>query len=59
MDIKIRIEATADHRKVFDIVEQAFRTEEFSDHKEQFLVERLRTSCAFIPELSLVAEVNS
>lgn len=29
---------------------------EHSDHQEQFLVERLRKSDAFIPELSLVAE---
>ena len=27
-----------------------------SDHKEQFLVQRLRKSDAFIPELSLIAE---
>lgn len=30
-----------------------------SDHKEQFLVERLRKSSAFIPELSLVAEIGN
>ncbi|MEM0991954.1 MAG: N-acetyltransferase [Bacteroidota bacterium] len=29
-----------------------------SDHKEQFLVERLRKSSAFISELSMVAEVG-
>lgn len=29
---------------------------EHSDHQEQFLVEKLRESAAFIPELSLVAE---
>ena len=56
--MNIRIEAVADHPKVFSIIEQAFLTEEFSDHKEQFLVERLRLSGSFIPELSLVAEVN-
>ena len=56
--MNIRIEAVADNPKVFSIIEQAFLTEEFSDHKEQFLVERLRLSGSFIPELSLVAEVN-
>lgn len=29
-----------------------------SDHKEQFLVERLRKSRTFVPELSIVAEVG-
>ena len=59
MDIKIRTEAVADHPKVFSIIEQAFFTEELSDHKEQFLVERLRVSSSFISELSLVAEVDA
>ena len=58
MNINIRTEVVADHLKVFSIIEQAFRTEEFSDHREQFLVERLRASGSFIPELSLVAEVD-
>ena len=58
MDIKIRKEAVTDHLKVFSIIEQAFITEELSDHREQFLVERLRLSGSFIPELSLVAEVD-
>ena len=32
---------------------------EFSDHREQYLVERLRNSDTFIPELSLVAEIDN
>lgn len=56
MNIKIRQEKTSDHKSVFDLIEKAFKNEEFSDHQEQFLVERLRKSTAFIPELSLVAE---
>lgn len=30
-----------------------------SDHQEQHLVERLRKSEAFIPELSIIAEINN
>ncbi|WP_299990464.1 N-acetyltransferase [uncultured Pontibacter sp.] len=55
MPIQIRQEQPADYPAVFALVEQAFRELEISDHNEQFLVERLRQSDAFIPELSLVA----
>lgn len=58
MDIKIRAEIQKDYNDVFDVIEQAFKTEKFSDKQEQFLVQRLRNSTAFIPELSLVAEIN-
>lgn len=54
----IRQENNNDYKEVFSVIEKAFKEEEFTDHKEQFLVERLRTSKAFIPELSIVAEVN-
>ncbi|MCB9314804.1 MAG: N-acetyltransferase [Lewinellaceae bacterium] len=56
MGITIREENSADHVAVFQVVEEAFKTMEFSDHSEQFLVERLRKSPAFVPGLSLVAE---
>lgn len=59
MEISIRQEETGDYPAVFKVIEQAFEKEELSDHKEQFLVERLRKSPAFIPELSLVAETGS
>ncbi len=58
MEINIRQETSADYPIVFDLIEQAFRDEILSDKKEQFLVERLRKSEGFIPELSLVAEAN-
>lgn len=54
--LTIRQEEEKDYRKVFALTEEAFRTMEHSDHQEHFLVERLRKSDAFIPELSLVAE---
>ena len=58
MQIHIRTEREKDHQDVFQLVEKAFAQEEYSDHKEQYLVERLRKSDAFIPALSLVAELD-
>lgn len=56
MEIKLRQENIEDFEQVFNIIEEAFKTEPFSDFTEQYLVERLRKSGAFIPELSIVAE---
>ncbi|MBW1656526.1 GNAT family N-acetyltransferase [Flavobacterium quisquiliarum] len=58
MEIKLRQENINDFESVFQLIEKAFEKEEYSDHKEQFLVERLRESDAFIPELSIVAELE-
>jgi len=54
--ITIRKEEEKDYKQVFELTEEAFREMVHSDHQEQFLVEKLRRSEAFIPELSLVAE---
>ena len=59
MEITIRQESPNDFNEVFSLIEKAFRTEQLSDHSEQFLVERLRKSSAFIPELSIVAEIGN
>ena len=59
MEIKLRKESKNDFESVFKLIEKAFQKEEHSDHKEQFLVERLRKSPAFIPELAIVAEVDN
>lgn len=56
--MNIRQETNKDHQEVFKVIEQAFMNEAFTDHQEQFLVERLRKSEAFIPELSMVAELD-
>lgn len=58
MNILIRQETTADHPAITQIIKSAFKTEPFSDQTEHLLVARLRKSEAFIPELSLVAELN-
>jgi predicted N-acetyltransferase YhbS len=52
----IRQENPQDHQAVFELIQNAFANEIHSDHQEEFLVERLRKSEAFVPELSLVAE---
>lgn len=59
MKVRIRTEEKEDYKAVFELIQNAFENEEFSDHREQYLVGRLRNSDAFIPELSLVAEVDN
>ena len=56
-DIKIRQERENDFSAVFNLITEAFRTEQTIDPDEPFLVDRLRKSNAFIPQLSLVAEL--
>lgn len=59
MNVKIRMEVEQDFPIVFKVIKNAFENVEYSDHNEQHLVERLRSSEAFVPELSLVAEIES
>lgn len=58
MSIIIRKETTEDVNEVDHVVKKAFENAEHSDHDEHHLVNRLRKSSKFIPELSLVAEYN-
>ena len=51
----IRAEAEADYPAVYRLVREAFAHAEHADGTEQDLVERLRRSESFIPQLSLVA----
>ena len=55
--LRVRQETEEDYLAVFELVEGAFLSAPHSDHTEHFLVERLRKSSGFIPELSLVAEI--
>ncbi|WP_107839378.1 GNAT family N-acetyltransferase [Metasolibacillus meyeri] len=55
MNFSIRQERPTDYEITEDVIRQAFLDEDMSDQKEHFLVQRIRQSSAFIPELSLVA----
>ncbi|MFT3903669.1 MAG: N-acetyltransferase [Niabella sp.] len=56
--MNIRQESKEDLKDIFNLIKKAFEHEPLSDHKEQFLVERLRMSENFVPELSLVVETE-
>lgn len=54
----IRQEVQKDHEEIYKLILEAFGTAEHADGNEQDLVAALRKGDAFIPELSLVAEIN-
>lgn len=54
----IRKEEAADYETVYSVVRAAFCSAEHSDGNEHNLVNALRKSDAFIPDLSLVAETD-
>lgn len=56
--ITIRKEIHSDHAVVFDVITSAFASVPYSDGTEQHIVSRLRRSEAFVPELSLVGELD-
>ncbi len=56
--MKIRRENEGDYAVVREVIEAAFKDAEHTDHTEHNLVDRLRDSKSFIPELSLVAEID-
>lgn len=54
----IRKEEPKDYEIIYTVVQSAFYGAEHSDGNEPDLVNKLRKSDAFIPELSLVAEID-
>ena len=54
----IRQAEARDYREVYELVKEAFIAAEHADGNEQDLVEALRKGGAFIPKLSLVAEID-
>ena len=55
----IRQETEKDYKLTESVVEEAFKDAEYADHDEHLLVQRLRQGKAFIPELSIVAEIEN
>lgn len=58
MNLHLRTEESGDFHQVAKLIQAAFRDDPHGDHQEHLLVERLRKSAAFIPELSIVALVD-
>lgn len=58
MLIQILQETFQDYDTVESVIEQAFKDAEHTDYTEHHLVNRLRKSEEFIPELSLIAKDN-
>lgn len=54
----IRQEEQKDYEDVYALVKAAFESAEHADGNEQDLVTALRKGSAYLPELSLVAEIN-
>ncbi len=57
-NITIRKETMSDYARVVELTAKAFETMPFSDGNEDKLVENLHKANTFIPELSLVAELD-
>ena len=56
--IAVRAERPADGPAISDVVLRAYANEVYSDHREHLMIERLRGTDAWIPTLSLLAEVS-
>ena len=55
----IQQETLNDYNEVYKLIKEAFASSEHADGNEQDLVVALRKSDAFIPELSLVAKIDT
>jgi predicted N-acetyltransferase YhbS len=57
-EIIIRPERADDALTITDVVLRAYANIAYSDHREHLMIERLRGTDAFSPELSLLAEID-
>ena len=54
----VRSERVADGPAISSLIVKAYASVGYSDHREHLMVERLRDSPSYVPELALVAEVD-
>ncbi|OKS89359.1 GNAT family N-acetyltransferase [Mucilaginibacter polytrichastri] len=54
-DIKLRQESPSDYIEIANAIIDTYEAVPYSNHKEQEMVDRLRKSEAFVPQLSIVA----
>ncbi|NMM47544.1 GNAT family N-acetyltransferase [Marinigracilibium pacificum] len=59
MKVTIRPESQSDYECVTQVISKAFKNVPESDHNEEYLVERLRMTSNYIPDLALVAEYKN
>lgn len=59
MQIIIEQEKPSDYQTVENLIERAFKNAPHSDGNEHILVQKLRNSPSFMPELSLIAKVDN
>ena len=59
MRITVRPENALDAPVIAEVILRAFRSVSYSDHTEQVMVDRLRASSAYLPPLSMVAEIEN
>ncbi len=57
--MNIRQEIQDDYAVTENLIQEAFLNAEFSNHKEHILVHKLRYTEAFVPQLSLIAELDN
>ncbi len=58
LPITIREEGCNDRRTIAEVVKRTYAEIPYSDHREHIMIDRLRETDAYMPELSLIAEVE-
>ncbi len=58
LEVTVRPEQPEDAQAIEALIKEAYAAISYSDHREHLMVERLRISAAYIPDLSLLAEIE-